>query len=251
MIRSPYRLHLRKNSLAKETFLKALDDFRGLIRKHKFIKITPYVDYLKAPTRKKDFLDFVNGLEEFRCHAVGLNPEIFYKLCAEFILVPNGVKYYNPIHLFGCKASFEADEFRERLFYTLIYISSSIMDGIEDNEKTYEFMEKVNQLRNLIEFRGVSPVFKPKDWYCIKTIHRRAESKGWSIDELVSKIKVFYSHRIRKVYPEMLLRDFVRGELDKVGFNSGKKIKTTVPKHIQAIKGEDWYEEWKNQIPDD
>ena len=247
---NPKTLGLSKDPLAYQVYLKALDDFRRRIRKSKFIKIIPYVDYFSVPSRKKDFLDFVSELEEFRCSSVGLREDVFYRLCAEFILVPNGVKYYNPLHLFGCRASFEAEEFKGRLFETLTYIFDSIADGTSDDEKTYEFIEKVNALGNMVEFKGVSSVFKSKDWYCIKTIHRRAKSRGWPIDELVNKIKLFYRYRIRKVYPEMLLHDLVHGELDKIEFNKVKKERK-VPRHHQAIKNSDWHDEWLSQLPDD
>ena len=252
MNRVPKRLQLRKNPSAYNIFLKTLDDFRELQKKTKWHKMPHYVDFF-TPKRKKIFIEFVNDLEEFRCHAIGMkNLEVFYKLCAEFILVPNGRAYYNPIHLFGGTANFEAEEFRNRVFETMTYIFSVVGDGFTDNEKTYEFVEKVNQLKNVVEFRGVSPVFLPKAWYCIKTIHRRAESKGWTLDELVNKIKVFYRHRIRKVYPEMLLHDFVHGELDGIGFNKEKPKKRKLPRHIQAINDAPWTQEWlKNQLPDD
>lgn len=251
IFRSPKRLQLRSNPVAYQSYLKALDDFRKLLQKNRFIKITPYIDYFSVPSRKKDFLTFVHELEEFRCSVVGLKQDVFYKLCSEFVLVPNGVKYYNPLHLFGCKASFEAEEFRQRLFETMIYISSSITDGTSDDDKTYQFMEKVNQLNSIVDFKGVSAVYRPKDWYCIKTIHRRAESQGWPIDELVNKIKVFYRYRIRKVYPEMLLKDLVRGELDNVQFNNRGKKPKKLPRHIEAINSADWTEDWLKGIPDD
>lgn len=248
--RIPKRPGVEKNSKVHEIFLKALDDFRRRMRRTKFTKVTPFINYLSVPSRRKDFMNFVNSLEEFRCNTVGMNENVFYKLVAEFILVPNGIKYYNPMHLFGCAGSFEAEEFRERIFETLVHISSRVgRNGADDD--TYAFISRVNSLHNLVDLNDASPVFRQKDWFCIKSVQKIVEEKGWTVEETVGKIRIFYRNRIRKVYPEMLLMDFAHGELDSITFDPEKEKKKrprSKPKHIFAIEQSEWYPDWKKGL---
>jgi hypothetical protein len=234
---------LEKNKDAFLLYLRAIDDFRQRMRFTKFIRIKPFIDFLKVPSRKKDFQKFVDDLEEFRSHVLGMKESLFYRIDSEFILSPNGRSYYNPIHIFGCDGSYEAEEFRNRIFETLTCISFTV--GLENKEQeTLNFIGLIDELNITVDVRNILP--KSKNWFCIETVRRMALEKGWTIEDTLGKVKNYYRQRIRKVYPEMFLMDMVHGEFDKVKVNSKEK---KIPKHIEAIEQEDWYGKWEEGLP--
>jgi len=217
-------------------FLRAIDEFRKRRRFHRFVKVKPFIEYLSSVARKKDFYKFCEELEDFRCNVLGMNETRFYKLVAEFLLVPNGRAYYNPNHLFGCQGSYEAEEFRTRIFETMAFISFSV--SLDDNEaEILEFIDELTALRGSVDASNVS--YKSKDWFCVESIRSTILNKGWIIEEGLQKIKTYYRMRIKKVYPEMLLNDLTKGEFDHLnGKKLEKKGKTTINEIIQNEKWE-------------
>ncbi|OGM08110.1 hypothetical protein A2Z67_03725 [Candidatus Woesebacteria bacterium RBG_13_36_22] len=240
---------LEKDPEAYRAYLKELDAYRKRMRWSRFHKVTPFADYLaSSASRKKDFMDFVNTLEDFRCNVVGMHENTFYKIVSEFLLIPNGTKYYNPHHLFGCEGSYVAEEFRNRIFETLSQISS-VTSVDDDIEEMIRLISDINDLGTRVDVKVA--LLGTKDWYCIRSILVRSKLKGWTRNELLGKIKVFYRSRIRKVYPEELLIDIARGELDSISYNSKKEKSKKVPKHIQAIRNQPWYKGWKENSKKD
>ena len=218
-------------------FLRSIDDFRKRRRFHRFITVKPFIEYLSSVNKRKDFYKFCNELEEFRCNVLGMNKIRFYKLATEFFLVQNGRSYYNPNHLFGCNGSYEAEEFRTRIFETLVCIS--LVVGLDANEvETLNFLEELTALKNSIDVSS-GMLFRTKDWFCVESIRNIILSRGWTIEEGMHRMKVFYRMRIKKVYPEMLLHDLVKGELNHVKpkVEVAKKRKVTVN---QIIENEHW-----------
>jgi hypothetical protein len=237
----PKKTGLSREPDAWKIYLKSVDEFRRRRKFHTFIRIKPFISYLSVSKRKKDFLDFCEELEKFRFQVLGMNIHRFYKLVVEFVLSPDNRRYYNPMHLFGCEGSYEADEFRHRTFEVLVLINSSVGDANESS--VLEFIEKVGGLNNRVDLKGID--YKSKDWYCVEAVLRIIKDKNWSVDEAIGKIKTFYRNRIRKIYAEALLRDFSSGEFDSIQFNEyEKKGRKSKPRHISAIEKQPWFKSW-------
>jgi hypothetical protein len=237
----------KRKSLSAEAirnFNRAQDEFRRRRKFVRYMKITPFTDYINNPNRKKDFREFVESLEDFRCGTLGMGENKFYSLVAEFQLQPNGQYYYNPLHLFGCRGSFVADEYKHRIFSILTLISYAISED-DDIDGTVNFISKINGLNVNVDVTNAG-MLGTKNWYCIKAIQDSIKRKGWAEEEFLNKVKKFYRSRIRKVYAEMLLMDVVGGQLDSVKEKVETKKK---PKHISAIEKEPWFQEWEAGIP--
>jgi len=227
------------------SFYRAADEFRRRRKFVRYMRIINFSDYLEKPNSKKDFKEFVNELENYRTKTSGIGENKFYNIVAEFLIQPNGQYYYNPKLLFGCKGSFVAEEFRSRIFNTLTLISKVI--GEDDNiEGTTKFISKINDLNTPVDVSSAGLLGK-KDWYCIKAIQDIIKRKGWTEEELLTKVKRFYQRRVRKVYAEMLLEDIANGQLDSVR-ETIEKAKKKAP-NIRAIEKEEWFNDWEKGIP--
>ncbi len=235
---------LVENPLAWKKFLDALDEFRRKRKYVRFMKIKPFMDYLSSKKKMDDFKKLSSDLEEMRCKILGMSESRFYKLVSEFTVVPNGIKYYNPQHLFGADASYEAEEFRTRIYETMYNINWSVGQRHLDTRPILEFIKSLDDMGTVVEVRGAM-VLDSKDWFCLVAVRDAIERRGWTEEEARRRMKVFYRRCVRKVYPEKLLHDIVKGELDRIG--TPTKLKAN-RRDMKAIESQSWYEEWKNGL---
>lgn len=242
----PKRLQLEPDPEVWKFFIRALDDFRGRRKYVRFIKVKPFLDYLSTSKKKKDFIDFSNELEHIRCENLGIGKTTFYRLASEFILIPNGTAYYKLSILFGCNGNWEADEFRHRLVETMFLISYAVgcLDGDESEKvRVMELIQSINEMRLVIDVSSGS-MYRSKDWYCMVAIRNELMLRGWTVEEALRRMRVYYRRNIKKVYPERILKDLAEGGLD--GLGDGKTKAKPVKKRgdIAAIESQKWYPQW-------
>lgn len=247
----PKRVRLEQDPEAWKAFLKALDEFRERRKYVRYMKMKPFLDYLHPAKRKEDFIQFCKDLEVMRCQTLGMNKLRFYKLVSEFTIVPNGMKYYNPKNLFGSDGSWDADEFRGRIYETIYYICSAIAIGLNGGEKgvkdLMEFIQSLDAMNTIVEVRS-SIVYKSKDWYCLVAFRNTVAGKGWTEEEIRRRIKIYYRRNVRKVYPERLLHDLMKGEFDRLVPPPEKDKKIKKNSVILAIEREPFYKEWSKNL---
>lgn len=239
-IRVPKNSGLLKSSHAMETFQKQLFAFKRRRKYHRWIPVNPIV--LKGKTLKT-FETITNALEEFRC-SLGMSSGIFYRVVSEFIVTPNGRKYY-PLRDVFSEESPASEEFVVRVADTMPWIVDVTSWDFGNDSKVGEVLNFSKELvLSKIDTESAS-VLKSKDWYCVCAIMEMALKKGWSKEEILERIRIFYRRRMKKVTPEMVLSDLTHQELD--GINLNNKTKEKKPRketHIDIIKRQDYYDGW-------
>ena len=92
--------------LIAEILIKEIDAFKRRRRYHRFIKLNPVAPLLmQGKQMKQSFFDVIEKLETLRVCVFGLHPLKFYRLASEFIVSPNGVKFYPVRNVFGSGVS--------------------------------------------------------------------------------------------------------------------------------------------------
>ncbi len=241
----PKKIRIERDPEAWKIYLKALDEYRERRKYVRHMKMKPFLDYLNPAKRKIDFIQFCEELEDLRCRTLGMTKNRFYKLAAEFSLVLNQRAYYNPKNLFGCDSSWDSDEFKSRLFETMYNISYAVALGSigkEDVRGTMKFIAAIDALNTVVEVRSCG-ILKSKDWFCVVAFRNRISQRGWTEDEALRRIKIYYRRNVKKVYPERLLNDLVKGEFDRLGLPP-KKMKNPV---IQTLQGEPYFKGWADE----
>ena len=240
LAKTPKANGFKSDPQASETFLREIDAFRRRRRFGTFIKVRPFITYLISKGKKDDFYDFVSNLEKLRC-SLGMNVPIFYKMTAEFVLAPGGRHYYIPQHLFD-SISWEAEEFRDRIFNTLANLPH-VVEERNNEEEIMKFISKVEEVnRHILDMKCGRVT---KDWFCLAAVMKYVKEKGWTKIQLQEKLKIYYRRRMRKVYPETLLMDVVaRRGLDEAIKPQLKKKKDV----IDSIHREDWFSDWEQQL---
>jgi hypothetical protein len=230
---------LKKNPKAINLFLQEVDKFRRRRKRSPFMKLKPFIEYFTINKRKALF-QFIDELEDFRCEALGMPEQPFYRIVAEFVLEPSQRHYYNPVHLFGATENWDADEFRSRIFHTLIGIAQYV-DAPGDSIS--KLVQGITDLRIKVDVSGGRK--GTKDWFCLKALLQHCLKKGWTLENIVERIHLYYRRRIKKVYPEMVLRDVFRGELDQILLNNKEDKKVKEPTSFsESIRSQEWYNEW-------
>lgn len=221
--------NLAKNPKALNLFLQEVDRFRKRRRFSQFMKPKPFTDYF-TDKRRQALEQFVIELEALRCESLGMGEFPFYRIVAEFIVEPSKRHYYNPVHLFGATANWEADEFRSRIFHTMVAIARYVNSPVDSVPK---FIQEIMDLKSKVD---VSEARKgTKDWFCLKATLQRSLEKGLTSEDMVEKMRLHYKRRIKKVYPEMVLRDVFSGELDQTLLNNKEELSET---------SQEWLDEW-------
>lgn len=221
----PKNSGLTKDKHAPEIFLRKISEFKRKRKYHKFISISPVI--FKGKT-KSSFYTIADSLEEFRVQ-LGLGTNVFYKIVAEFILIPSGRKYYPLNLIFGDVNSQVTEEFIIRIVDTVTWIVDLIGRNFNNDKIVKLVMEFAKELNNRkISTDNMS--FESKDWYCVVAIREMAKKKGWSEVELLDRIKKFYKRRMKKVTSEMVLCDITHGELDKMESVQGGELMKKIEK---------------------
>jgi hypothetical protein len=233
---------LSKSSHAMETFQKQLFAFKRRRKYHRWIPVNPIV--LKGRTLKT-FEIMTNALEEFRC-SLGMSSSLFYKIVAEFIVIPTGRKYYPLREIFNDENP-ASEEFIVRIADVMPWIADITSWNFSDSK----IVEVLNFSKELLIRKidtGSATVFKSKDWFCVCAIMEQAEKKNWSREEILERIRIYYKRRMKKVTPEMVLSDITHRELEGVNLNNIKQKKQSKETHIDIIKKQDWYEPWLKDV---
>ena len=206
---------------ATRIFLKSISDFKRKKKRHKWISLTPVVFTGKS---KQKLEVIVNQLEELRL-SLALTPSIFYRMVSEFILIPNGRKYYPLKIIFSGSDNFIAEEFITRIEDTLPWIGDLALQDFGNDSAVKKVMEFSRELhKRKVNCNGVT--FKSKDWFCVCSIKDTIPKiKNWSAGELLDRLEKFYKRRTKKVTVEMALADLTNTELDDVDLTQPIKVK--------------------------
>lgn len=227
---------------ACEIFMEAMMGFRRRKRYTQWVQIKHVAPLLKKGRGMwKSFTGVVEQLEILRC-SVQLEPGKFYRVVSEFTVEPRGWKFYPVRQVFG--EGWLQDQFLERAYSTLIWVC----DICEDDEDTSWVSEFINLVKEKVKVFDTDIDYRSKDWYCMKSISRINDVKGWTEDEMLAKLRNFYSGRRKKVTAEMMLSDLTHGELDvtpiakKSEEKKEKKEKSEEKKkvHIKAMDIDEW-----------
>ena len=212
---------------AADLLLKAIMDFRRRRRYHRFIQFKPVAPLLMKGRMKTTFFDVVSQLERLRALVFFLEPTKFYRLASEFIISPNNVKFYPVRHVFG--EGYLQEEYLDRVEGTITWVCD-VCDSDEEEVITRPaVVDFINILKQRIKVFDTTIDFRSKDWYCVKSIARFGDVKGWTEDEFLGKLRNFYSGRRKKVTAEMVLSELSRGDIDvtPVAKVEEKKVKKT------------------------
>jgi len=225
---------------ARGIFFVAVDTFKRHNQYSRFMVSAPVAE--KLHKGRVGYKKLMGQLEDFRC-AFGIDsPQVFYNMVAEFMSVPNGVKYYPVNHVFsGLEVT---EEFLSRVWNTLVW-TFDIYDSKDILEtKIVWFADQLRDATRCFE-SGIER--KHKDWYCLSAILRLLVRKGWSEAEFFNKVKVRYRNRMKKLTGEMLLFDLTHGELDAVKQPEPKPQKKN-PKIIDTLTSQEGHKDWVKQV---
>jgi hypothetical protein len=184
----------------------------------------------------------IKQMEKFRCETIVLNDDKFYRLAAEFILIPSERKYYSLKQIFSLNPENSiAEEFQSRIKNTLTWISDVLHKTVNTDE-IINFINEVHKKCKSLNFKNAE--LKSKNWYCIVAILAYAKKMGWSKELLIQKFSKFYDWRTKNTLPEAVLMDVVNGELDTIDFNDKKKL----TRKYDYIRNEDFVKEWEKNL---
>jgi hypothetical protein len=237
--RIPKYTNLVKNAESLAYFERVITEFKNKRRFHTFIKQEPTIFSGKGRIAAQKIID---KFENFRCFVIGMHFNKFYRLIAEFIVIPSGRKYYPIKTLFSGDSNAWSDEFYHRIEVVIKWIAELVHKDF-NVQKITKFMEELGKRK--IDVKDVE--FKSKDWYCVIAIKEFGKRKGWSEEDFLNRLSYFYKRRQKKITPEMVLIDLAEKQFDKFDFTNMNKNKKRAPH--EGIKRQDWYEEWRQGIP--
>lgn len=237
--RVPKFTSLLKHPNALEYYERAISEFKHKRRFHEYIKSELTVFTGNARVAAKDIVD---RMEKFRCNVIGMQFNKFYRILAEFIVVPSGRKYYPLRAIFVKEQNITSTEFLDRIDVVMRWIADVVHKDFNTQEIT-KFIEELGKRK--IDVKDVE--FKSKDWYCVMAIKEFGIRRKWSAQEFLERIGYFYKRRQKKITVEMVLTDLAEEQFEKFDFSLMNKGKKRLAH--EGIKRQDWYEKWRQNIP--
>ena len=218
-------------------FQQAIFDFKRKRRSSFFIP----TEVVFAGKAREALRVIVERMEKFRCETLAMGLTKFYRLAAEFILIPSERQYYPLAHIFSLNnTNFTTEIFQKRIKETMIWIADVVYKPTNSNE-VIDFIKEVDRKCKRLNFKNAE--LKSKNWYCIVAILAYAKKIGWSREQLIKKLNLSYSWRTKNVLPEAVLMDVVNGEMDDLDDDKKKPARK-----YDFIKNEDYVKEWEKGL---
>ena len=210
-------------------------------KKRNFNFFIPTEVVFRGPAREA-LKVIIENMEKFRCETLAMGLTKFYRLAAEFILIPNERQYYPLKQIFSLNPeNYVAEEFQMRIKNTMIWIADVVYKHVNSNE-VLDFIKEVQKKGSHLNFKNTE--LKSKNWYCVVAMLEYIKKKGWSKELLLQKFNKFYYYRTKNVLPEAVLMDLVHGEMDQLDVQQ----KTKGSKKYDFMKTESFNKEWAEQL---
>ena len=228
----------KNNPEAYRLLIRSIEDFKQAHRYMPFISWTSTQRQLKNLNILKKM---VMVLEDFRTKVLAIADNPFYRLVAEFTRISNNRKYI-PIKVIFSEGE-SSEDFISRIQFILSWCCDLITKyDINLIDSIAKFQKEVNNLQTKLDARAE---FRSKDWYCLASILRLGDRKGWNKELLLEKLKKYYGHpnRRKKATPEMVLSDILEGQLDVAERKLTKKEKI-----VENVDGDEFYKKWLTRV---